>query len=802
MKKLVLSVAIASILGLTACDDESIKDVQNEVAENGTAVTPSARVVFNPSAGVLSVPNDLLFSGTTDGTLNMPGEQDLDGSHLSTPNYSDPSTALGVLDGWSNVNPFSLAIEFPAGKSLDATSASMPSSVRVFEAIMGQSRTDENCATDLQGHACKIVGELTFGVDFVSQASGNNVVVVPLKPLKPKTTYIVVLTSSLKDSNGDAVEPSTTYELVRQNIDTLPLGNPEQLGLQSIINSFEAKVEGEGVIHDEIIYTMAMTTQSTVDVMFTLKSLMAQQIATAGPGAIPLVTMTDTGLSVADVLAGKIPAESLPAFAGANYLKGTINLPYYSAVPTAENPLAPVNTSWNAACDSGATLAGMDPGMIPAGPLDANDGYCIALGLRDLSSVVTIDKQRHLTQYNPVPKAKAMMPLEVQMTTPDLAAVNYIRSTLTPALPPLVEPEGGWPIVIMQHGITGYKEIMLPLTAMLSINGFATAAIDYPLHGSRGFDLNGDDVDDLNASSVNTLHYVNLENTVTMRDNTRQSALDIVGLRLGLNAVIDGSTGTPLNVNGSKVHFIGHSLGAIYGINAVTLANTPLAPQFDPLLKITSSVFAMPGLMLANFGIESPAFEGLAKSNLTLQASPDFKAFVDASFPDGYTQDELTATYFAFYESLTPAQQAGLDGVFAQFTFAAQTITESGDPVSFVQPLAATETPTLLIEIKGDGIDSLPDQVVTNTAPFTPLGGTEAAIKLLGLPAISETTAGSGAVRFTHGHHGSLLDPRANASSPDVEKSARVAQEIQKQLNAFFATDGAMIVVSDSEVIH
>ena len=107
-----------------------------------------------------------------------------------------------------------------------------------------------------------------------------------------------------------------------------------------------------------------------------------------------------------------------------------------------------------------------------------------------------------------------------------------------------------------------------------------------------------------------------------------------------------------------------------------------------------------------------------------------------------------------------------------------------------------------MIEIKGDGIDSLPDQVVTNTAPFTPLGGTEAAIKLLGLPAISETTAGSGAVRFTHGHHGSLLDPRANASSPDVEKSARVAQEIQKQLNAFFATDGAMIVVSDSEVIH
>ena len=46
MKKLVLSVAIASVIGLSACDDESINDVQKEVADNGTAVTATARVKF------------------------------------------------------------------------------------------------------------------------------------------------------------------------------------------------------------------------------------------------------------------------------------------------------------------------------------------------------------------------------------------------------------------------------------------------------------------------------------------------------------------------------------------------------------------------------------------------------------------------------------------------------------------------------------------------------------------------------------------------------------------------------------
>jgi len=73
MNKLVLSLAIASSLGLSACDSESIKDVEKEVIDNGTAVTASARVKFDPSAGAagLSIPNDLIFQGTVDGTLEI-----------------------------------------------------------------------------------------------------------------------------------------------------------------------------------------------------------------------------------------------------------------------------------------------------------------------------------------------------------------------------------------------------------------------------------------------------------------------------------------------------------------------------------------------------------------------------------------------------------------------------------------------------------------------------------------------------------------------------------------------------------
>ena len=393
-----------------------------------------------------------------------------------------------------------------------------------------------------------------------------------------------------------------------------------------------------------------------------------------------------------------------------------------------------------------------------------------------------------------------MMPIDVQMTTPDLVWANPVRAAM--GLPALEQPENGWPVAILVHGITSTKEQMLPITGILSAFGIATIAIDQPLHGSRGFDLNGDGIDDINTSTVSTLHYVNLGSMLSMRDNTRQSTADLLGLRLGMNFLGGADiSGNPIKIDTSKVHLLGHSLGGIYGMPAVGLANTTLNEQIDGLFKIASTSLAMPGLMLANFGLDSPAFEGLAKSNLTLQLSPDFAAAVAANLPADYSQTQLSGFYFAFYDALTVDQKATLDAGFAQFTFAAQTVTDSGDPVAYVQALAATQTPTHLIEVVGDGADNLSDQTVTNTAPFTPMGGTEPAIALLGLPAISETTQGSGAVRFVHGHHSSILNPLPTDSSPDAELSARATQEMQTQVAVFFASMGQLIQVTDTDVV-
>jgi len=806
MKKLVLSLAIASTLGLTACDDETVNDVKKDVAENGTAIIASARVVYDPSNGVLSVPNDLLFSGTTDGTLNMPSENLIDemGNPIA-PDYADPQTSLGVLDGWSTVNPFVINLDFPDGISLDANSVFNSSAVKVFEMTMGGSTSDADCTSVPRGIACKVVSELTFGVDFIAQASGNNIAIVPLKPLKAKTTYILALTDHLQDDLGRSVAGSTTYELVKQDINTNPLGSDSQLLLQGMINSFENALDGAGVDKSSVIYTMAMTTQSTTDVSFTLKSLLAAPLAQGGMP--PVISVADTTLSVAQAFAMQgieLTPETTALYSTANLYAGSVTLPYYSGIPMSDNAMAPVNDWWRAQCDSGATLAGMDPATVPAGPLDANDGFCMAFGLRDLSSVVTVDPHRHLTQYNPIPKAKGASDIpyiphpgniDVQMTVPDISpTTDAVRAGF--GLPPLTaEPENGWPVVMLQHGITSKKEDMLAITGVLSAFGFATVAIDHPLHGSRGFDLDNDGTDDINTSTVSATHYMNLANLPTTRDNLRQSTSDMLGLRLGLNALVGA------NIDVSQVHFLGHSLGAITGINFVTLANTPLNPLLDGMFKITSASLAMPGVMAANFLMESGAFGDVIKSGLTYVASEDFQAYVGAKHPNGASEAELVVAYQEFYAMLSPEQQAGLEGTFAQFTFAAQSVTEAGDPVNYIGAMAATQTPTHLIEVVGNGVDNLPDQVIPNTVSSAPFAGTEGVISLLGLPGVSESTAGSGAVRFLNGHHSSILSPSSRAESPDPEKSARATQEMQGQVAGFFFTGGAAITVTDTEVV-
>ncbi|MCH8536875.1 MAG: lipase [Alkalimonas sp.] len=792
MKKLAISLAIASALGLVACGD-SLDDIKDEVAQEG-AVVPSSRVVFDPGAGDVSVPNDLLFLGTTDGTLTLDADSQ---------DYTNPQTALGALDGWSTQNPFSIELRFAPGVSLNAQTASEPGAVRLFEVVMGGPTSSlEACREVPQGVACQLVDELTFGQDFFTAASGNNVAVIPFRPLKAATTYIVALTDTLRDSEGRSIAPSTTYELLQQDLNTDPLGSADQRQLQGVINSFENVVSSGGLAKSSIIYTAAMTTQSTADVLATTKQLLAAGIE---QGAQPVVQVQDTGMTVADI-SPQFPVEQ--GFGLVRYYAGSVTLPYYSGVPTEDNPQGPLNTSWTARCDSGAIVASLSQEQITAleagitEPAQAqNDGFCNAASggaLRDFG----LDERRHLTKFNTIPLPRVQATLDVQMTVPDENV--------------FAKPEAGWPVVMLQHGITSCKENMLAVTSALTQAGFATIAIDHPLHGSRGFGP-------MNASGAscglqgNATVYMNLGDLLVTRDNLRQSIADMLGLRLALNF----TQGADLDT--SNVHVLGHSLGAIAGSSMVALANTSTGnPMLDALYQVQSANLAMPGGAVANFLLDSPQFGGLIKASVILGAGDDNSAAlagyaVAAGCPAPDTVSDVqfsgcVAQYVDdFLAELTmsgeTAALAQIQGNLTRFAFAAQTITDSGDPNNYLQQLMATETPVHMLMVAGDGDMNLPDQVIPNgyfnpaaalSAGSMPLAGTEPMARLLGAATIPDEAGlvpvdGAAISRFIAGDHGSILSPAA---------SPAVTGEMQMQMASFFGSGGAAVNVTNPMVLQ
>ena len=186
MNKLLLTTAIGSALVLASCGNRDAPP-----APEPTPVTTS-RIAFEPSAGTLPTPNDLLFTGSTDGTLQPPAETGTD--------YLDPAQTLGALDGWSTNMPITITVDLPTdndGKALTlkATSVATLGAVRLFEVVAGGPLAkDPNCVQAPALSVCKISKELKFGSDFIAQAIDNAIVIVPLKPLSPKTSYLYTTT--------------------------------------------------------------------------------------------------------------------------------------------------------------------------------------------------------------------------------------------------------------------------------------------------------------------------------------------------------------------------------------------------------------------------------------------------------------------------------------------------------------------------------------------------------------------------------------------------------------------------------
>ncbi|MDX5335383.1 MAG: hypothetical protein LPK13_04755 [Marinobacter sp.] len=231
-KKTLISLAVASSLGLTGCfsgageggnanPDYKISQDKNR-AEFLAQFEGKTWPVFDPFPAVsdLPIPNDLIYANVGDGSFAVGDTQ------------PPVTTALNGLSGASTVAP----IDLKFSQSIDAESVVGPdlgALVRVqtaiatggapdsadIQAILAQNvfviELDYASGDPLRGLRATEVpdGDLFFDFEVeVKALSGTDYVrILPTKPLDPFKRYVVALTKDILDSNGDPIVSSPAY---------------------------------------------------------------------------------------------------------------------------------------------------------------------------------------------------------------------------------------------------------------------------------------------------------------------------------------------------------------------------------------------------------------------------------------------------------------------------------------------------------------------------------------------------------------------------------------------------------------
>lgn len=672
---------------------------------------------------------------------------------------------------------------------------------------------------------------LTYGVDFVVAAAAGKLNLVPLKPLNPSSYYMIVATDSLKDSSGNAVKAGNDYGNYKNNV-----GSNAQ---EQTINGLIALQEGlfkaaTGVSTDHVIFSDWFGTQSGADVLVAVKGAAASVLKsptldaaalwkqdakgnTSLPGTYTLsVTGSNAFLTQLDA-EQFLPQEQKDAIATAfgpgaplnpiaqatKVYTGTVKLPYFLASPATAGSWDKAKTqSWHGAIPSlyaianglkasdseviaGLVGAGVDPALLAtliADPTRQAELLAEAsklIGVTLTSGGKPLDAEQNIGRFNPLPMLEEVQSVPMRVFAKD--ALNTITD-----------------VIIYQHGVTSVKENAYALAlgqiyaGMQAGKKVALVVIDHPLHGERGFALSGSMA--TVTTSDNPTPYLNLSYLTVARDNLKQSVADLLGLRLAVGlANAKGAIGTAGSL---KVHFLGHSLGAISGTNLLAVANQPIGnAQADALFKFDTGGLAMPGGGIAPLLLNSPTFGPTIKMGVLTSGSAELKAGFTAYAPNCKT---AVPTCFVneFLPSLSTTQQAAAASTLQSYSFAAQSVLDSADPINLGSGIKSS-FPLFATEIVGDGALSLSDQVIPNSIASAPLGGTEPLFKVLALQPLTATGAAShNAARFVAGGHSSLLAPDEN-----FDPSGDVTTEMQSQFASFFMSGGTAVKVTDGSLL-
>ncbi|BBP45318.1 lipase [Thiosulfatimonas sediminis] len=283
-------------------------------------------VVMNFALSDIPFPHDALFSGSKDGTLNIPVDDPA--------NYADPRVAMNAIDGFSTSAPITFKVNALLDMS-DAQSNQIPdvleAGINLYQLTLGQA-------------GYEVSKKLVLGVDYIpavtaASSSQTNIAIVPLKPLASKSTYVVTVDNDMLDSEQQPLAKSFFYKALSGSESLVGTAYAELEPLRQLTRAQLAAI-GE----DDINALWSFTTQSIGEVLHTLSEQVAEAANTS-------LILGNAGVDTS-------------AFQGAGLAQiyaGTLKLPYYGAAPSQTNPIAPLNTFWKGVGDSLLTQYNPNP---------------------------------------------------------------------------------------------------------------------------------------------------------------------------------------------------------------------------------------------------------------------------------------------------------------------------------------------------------------------------------------------------------------------------------------------------------
>ncbi len=463
------------------------------------------KALFQPLVGVFPYPNDFFFQGSTDGTLNQ------------TITAFNPFVAdVNRIDGFSVLAEITTRFN----SIIDPATVVGGVTVHLFEVVI------DPVTTATVG----FVGPALPGIDYAARVAALNddpgtvLELKPLRPLNPKSGYLLIVTDGVQDITGDAAVADDVYQGLKDAIAAgVTLPDPQEEGVKQLIGAHLAIAAAAGINADNVVVTASFQTQSTTDSLAAVEAIAMPGVSAINPVSIG-TTMDFIG----------------PASPGAaDLFVGTVDLPYY--------------------LDSADVLFGFWEGG--PSPLDPTS--------------------THITRFNPVPIVKSTVTVPMLIAAPNgvaaavsgcmkppggWATVLYLHGVTTDRTTMLGMADAlafaCFAVVVIDHPLHGLPPGH-PLYAGPLERHFNVDFLD-----NTTFAFVPDGIVDPSG-----LHFFNLQSFVTTRDNFRQSSADLITMAKTIPTLnLDGDPMTA-DFDPARLHFFGWSLGGITGVPMLGVNN-------------------------------------------------------------------------------------------------------------------------------------------------------------------------------------------------------------------------------------